>query len=100
MVASPVLRAVVGAAEERLDASSVRIDVGRGVNVEIVDAEGRAELMEADDGRDEEACGLGVCTGVGTLVTLTALVTLATLVALSSAVLVAVAVGVAEDKGP
>jgi hypothetical protein len=78
-----VLRVAIEAAEEGLVASSVRIEVGRGVDA---DAGGRPELMGADDGRVER-----VCAGTETLVPLTTLVALDLVVALPSVVLVAVA---------
>jgi hypothetical protein len=84
-----VLRVATEAAEEGLVASSVRIEVGRGVDA---DAGGRPELMGADDGRAE-----GVCTGTETLA-LTTLVALDLVVALPSVVLVAVAA--VEDESP
>ena len=93
-VASSVLKVVLEAAEEGLVSSSDSVEVGPSVGAEFVDA-GRPELMGADDGRAEEACGLGVCIGTSALVALAALLTLATLVALPSVVLVAVAT--AED---
>ena len=94
-VASSVLKVVLEAAEEGPVSSSDSVEVGRGVDAEFVDAGGRPELMGADDGRAEEACGFGVCIGTSTLVALAMLLTLATLVALPPVVLVAVAA--AED---
>src|SRR5690242_13087648 len=68
-VASSRLGLATEATEEGLVSSSVRTEVGRGIDAEPVNAEGCLELMGADEGRAEGACGFGVCTGAGTLVT-------------------------------